>query len=355
MPTARHADRLRVVTLLALAVLLVGFSMACSGDDDSPDAGDRGASNESDEATGGADSSEDADPAPTATEVEAITLTVEDPDLGELTFDALAAGDPSAASEGRLVLLLHGFPETAESYREILLPLAEAGYYAVAPSQRGYSPGARPDGVEPYGILNLVGDVVAMADTLGADRFHVAGHDWGGAVAWVTAAVHRDRVQTLTALSTPHPDPFSDGIADPNHEQSQASSYMAILREPGSEDQLLAAGAESFIAGIGLPADKAATYAEVLDTPEALGAALNWYRATPIPTEARIGPVGVPTLYMWGTEDIAFTRSTAEATVDYVDAPYTFVEIPGGSHWLPEEEPDRIATAMLDHLATHGG
>jgi pimeloyl-ACP methyl ester carboxylesterase len=98
------------------------------------------------------------------------------PDLGTLTSSA-AAGDPARAGDGRLVLLLHGFPETDESYRAFLPALADAGYYAVAPNQRGYSPGARPDGVDAYAIDHLTSDTLALATALGADRFQLVGHD----------------------------------------------------------------------------------------------------------------------------------------------------------------------------------
>src|SRR4051812_38310633 len=120
--------------------------------------------------------------------VEARTISIDDPQLGRLTFDALAAGSASAARDGKLVLLLHGFPETDEAYRPILSRLAAAGYYAVAPNQRGYSAGARPPDVSDYEVSDMAGDTLAMATALGADRFNLVGHDWGGAVAWETAA-----------------------------------------------------------------------------------------------------------------------------------------------------------------------
>ncbi|HEY3142589.1 MAG TPA: alpha/beta hydrolase [Acidimicrobiales bacterium] len=320
--------------LAVVLVLLV--SVACSSGDD--DGGPGGTSTPSEA---------------TAAEVRDETFTITDAQVGELTFDALVAGDPDAAADGRLVLLLHGFPESAESYREMLPPLADAGYYAVAPSQRGYSPGARPPAVEDYNILRLVEDAVAIADVAGADTFHIVGHDWGGAVAWVTAAVHPEEVTSLTALSTPHPDAISNAMSDPAGEQSQLSGYMETFRAPGSEQVFLEDGADTFVTAFssaGLPTDKAEVYAELLATPEALGAALNWYRANPLPTDLRIGPTKVPTLYVWGTEDLAFARSTAEATAALVEAPYTFKELQGRGHWLPEEAPDDLTPLLLDHL-----
>jgi pimeloyl-ACP methyl ester carboxylesterase len=116
-----------------------------------------------------------------------------------LVFDALAAGTPT----GELVVLLHGFPQTAACWTQVLETLAVAGYRAVAPDQRGYSPTARPTTVQAYRLPELVADVLAIADRLGVETFHLVGHDWGGVVAWQLAGRHPDRVATLTAVSTP--------------------------------------------------------------------------------------------------------------------------------------------------------
>src|ERR1700733_2346000 len=117
-----------------------------------------------------------------------------------MRFDALTAGPP----DGELVLLLHGFPQTGSCWDDALNGLADAGYRAVAPTQRGYSPGAHPDEVQAYRVSELVDDVLAMAATLGRDRFHLVGHDWGGTVAWALAGDHPEAVASLTAVSTPH-------------------------------------------------------------------------------------------------------------------------------------------------------
>ena len=117
--------------------------------------------------------------------------------VGDLVFDARAEGP----ADGELVLLLHGFPQTSLSWRHQLGALAAAGYRAVAPDQRGYSPGARPADVAEYRIERLVGDVLGFADALGVERFHLVGHDWGGAVAWQVAGRHPERLRTVTSLS----------------------------------------------------------------------------------------------------------------------------------------------------------
>ena len=333
----------RVATRLAvarLAVALLVVTAGCTGDDDADD-----------DDAGGDDAGPSAGTPAVPPEVGAITITVDDDRLGELTFDALAAGDPG----DDLVLLLHGFPETSESYREVLPDLAAEGYYAVAPDQRGYSPGARPPAVEDYAVGELVDDTLAFADELGADRFHLVGHDWGGGVAWVTGALHPDRVRTLSALSTPHPDALSASYSAPGSEQTEMSSYVDIFRAPGSERTFLPR--ETFVAAFsssGMPVEKAEAYADVLASEDALRAALNWYRATSFRESPRLGPITVPTLYVWGTEDLALGRTAAEATGDFVDASYEFVELAGAGHWLPETEPAEVTDLVLAQLSSVG-
>src|SRR3954465_4099056 len=111
------------------------------------------------------------------------SFTVVDPDLGPLVFDARVAGP----IDGPGVVLLHGFPETSESWNHQMPALAAAGYRVIAPDQRGYSPRARPAGADAYRTERLVADVVALADAARLDRFHLVGHDWGGAIAWQVA------------------------------------------------------------------------------------------------------------------------------------------------------------------------
>ena len=287
--------------------------------------------------------------------VKAVTLTVRDPVLGPLRFKALVAGDPREARRGRVVLFLHGFPETAESFRGILPRVARAGYYAVAFSQRGYSPGARPSAVDAYNAINLVGDVTRVAASLGAPTFHLVGHDWGGGVAWVTAALYPKLVTSLTVLSTPDPDALSSAIADPRSPQHAASSYITTLRAPGSQNRILAHGGKGFkalfaLGGGRLPTTYVDAFHRALATPAALGAAIDWYRANPFPTPP-IGPIKVPTVYLWGSADAVFLRSTAEATAADVEGPYTFCVLPGEGHWLPEDATDKILATLLPQLA----
>ncbi len=272
--------------------------------------------------------------------------------VGPFTFDARAAGPP----DGEVVLLLHGFPQTSLSWRDQIAALATAGYRAVAPDQRGYSPGARPPGVDDYALPELVGDVVGMADALGAERFHLVGHDWGGAVAWHVAGRHPQRLHTLSVVSTPHPAAlFRAYRGELGGDQAQRSGYMAAFREPDSQDRFLENDAAMFrllFDASGMPEGKADPYIEALGTPEALGAALNWYRAAAVNDAEGVGPITMPTLYVWSTDDVALSREAAEATAACVEGPYSFAVLEGVSHWVAEQAPERLSELLLDHLSS---
>ncbi|PFG96880.1 LOW QUALITY PROTEIN: pimeloyl-ACP methyl ester carboxylesterase [Saccharopolyspora erythraea NRRL 2338] len=263
-------------------------------------------------------------------------------------FDALTSGPEG----GRPVLLLHGFPEAAVQWSEQLAVLGEAECHAVAPDQRGYSPGARPEQVADYRLEELVGDVLAIADHLGWQRFDLVGHDWGAAVSWATAAAHPDRSATLTAVSIPHLDPFGQAVRE-DEDQQQRSAYMQVFRGSGAERALLEDNARKLrqIYGNFVPQHHVDDYVQRLTEPGALTAALNWYRATRF--NGPIGKVEVPTLYVWSTEDVAVGSTAALATEHHVTGPYRFEMLEDVSHWIPEQAPEALNRFILEHLLAH--
>ncbi len=270
-----------------------------------------------------------------------------------LTFDAWVDGP----LDGEPVFLLHGFPESGHCWRFVQPALAEAGYRSVAPDLRGYSPGARPVDVAEYTMDHLVGDVLDLADELGWDRFHLVGHDWGGAVAWQVAGRHPDRIRTLTAVSTPHPGAFAGakkaGASTDGDDQVAKSDYIHLFRSEGAEELFLNDGSTVFRAvllGSGLCDEDAEHYIARFDTVEALAGPLAWYRAADPSDSDGMGPITVPTLYVWSTDDIALGRTAAELTADQVDGPYTFEVLDGVSHWIPEMAADALAERLIGHL-----
>jgi pimeloyl-ACP methyl ester carboxylesterase len=267
---------------------------------------------------------------------------------GGLVFDALTAGPV----DGELVLLLHGFPQWSSMWTAQLGALAGAGYRVVAPDQRGYSPRARPEGDEHYRIRLLVGDALAIADRLGAERFHVAGHDWGAVVGWHLAGRHGERLLSLTALSVPHPIAFATALLTPGADQRSRSGYIAFFRQVDTaEAVLLGGGLARLLEASGYPLDVAECVSR-MSAPGALTAALNWYRAIDLSLVTGVRGITVPTLFVWSTGDVALGREAAEATAGHVQGPYRFLMLDGVSHWIPEEAPAVLSGLLLEHLAS---
>ncbi len=250
--------------------------------------------------------------------------------------------------DGDPVVLLHGFPQHAGSWDGVRPALVEAGYRTVALDQRGYSPGARPAGRRAYVLAEAAADVLALLDELGVDRAHVVGHDWGGAVGWRLAATAPDRLRSLTSVSTPHPRALVRSLL--TSDQALRSWYMAVFQLPVLPERLLLAADGRLLRGMLRGTGRAKhDYVERMRPDGALTAALNWYRAIPFDPGAD-GPVSVPTLYVWGAQDPALGPAAAAATARYVTGPYTFVQLPGGGHWIPEREPAALLEPLLAHL-----
>jgi pimeloyl-ACP methyl ester carboxylesterase len=272
-----------------------------------------------------------------------------------LSFDALAAGEVGAP----LVLLLHGFAESMHCWRAQVAALGNAGYRAVAPSQRGYSPGARPDPREHsnYHIERLMDDAIAIvaASGYGERRFHLAGHDWGGSIAWALADRLPERLASLTVLSRPHPNAFNRALQLPDGEQARRSRHHKAFLEPDAADLVLADDARWLrerLAANGVPAAAIAAHLAMLGNKEAMEAALAWYRARGA-IRTPLGPIRVPTLYIWGDADDTVGRVAAEGTVDFVAAPYRFEVLPGVGHFAADQAPERVSELLLEQVAAY--
>jgi pimeloyl-ACP methyl ester carboxylesterase len=259
-----------------------------------------------------------------------------------LVFDVWAGGPP----DGPPVLLLHGFPQHAGEFARVVPALWAAGLRTYAVDQRGYSPGARPAGVEAYRMAECVADALSIMDELGIGAAHVVGHDWGAVVVWHLAARHPDRVRTLTAISVPHPLAMAVALAE-DPDQRERSAYVNLFREDGgrAETMLLEDGARR-LRRLFTPVDPEAYVVRLLD-PDALTPPLNWYRALSQDDLAGLGPVTVPTTYLWSDGDVAIGPTAARVCAEHVAADYRFVPLPGVSHWIPDEAPDTVSEVVL--------
>ncbi|GAA1716157.1 alpha/beta fold hydrolase [Dietzia cercidiphylli] len=247
------------------------------------------------------------------------------------------------------VLALHGFPESPWEWEAVAGVLTQQGLRVVAPAQRGYSAGARPDDVGAYAIEHLSADALAIVDHLGLETVHVLGHDWGASVAWWLAAHNPGRVSSLTVVSVPHLSAFAWALqSDPD--QQARSAYFALFRQEGkAEDVLLEDGARRLRAMFDehVSDELIAKHLEVVGTRAGLTGALNWYRAM---RRYDLPDVSVPTTYLWGEDDLAIARAGAEATASRVTGEYRFVPLSGMGHWLPEQAPEEVAAEVLARI-----
>ena len=298
----------------------------------------------------------------------------------------IEAGDRGAPT----VILAHGFPELAYSWRHQLPALAEAGYHVLAPDQRGYGGSSRPDAIEAYDIHELTADLVGLLDDVGAERAVWVGHDWGATVVWNAPLLHPDRVAAVAALSVP-PVPRAQrpptqalrnrfgenffymlyfqepGVADAELDGDPARTMRRLMSglrasdDPSAAMRMVAAGTEGFIDRLPEPdrlpdwigRDELDHYVDEFSRTGFTGG-LNWYRnfdrnweTTPELANAKIA---VPCLFIGGTADpvLAFTR--ADRASEVVCGPYRQVMIDGAGHWLQQERPDEVNAALLEFL-----
>jgi pimeloyl-ACP methyl ester carboxylesterase len=261
-----------------------------------------------------------------------------------LIFDVRDSGRAVADT----VVLLHGFPQQPSAFDEVVELLPHDDIRTLVPSQRGYTPSARPQLRRDYRTAELAADVVALLDAADIAKAHIVGHDWGGVQAWAVAAFHPERVASLTVLSTPHPAAMLESFRVST--QAAKSWYMGFFQLPLLPELFAAATLGATLRDTRLPLKYVGRYCDAMAKPGALRGALNWYRGMPFSVRPKVGPVEVPTSYLWGRQDFALGRAAAELTEKFVHAPYKFIELDSG-HWLPEVEPAAVAEAIRAQAA----
>jgi len=270
-----------------------------------------------------------------------------------MEFRARLAGD-----RGPGVILLHGFPATSAMYAPLLDAGARDGYRMVAFDQRGYSPGARPGGVDAYVVRELVDDVLAVADAVGFDTFHLVGHDWGSAVGWGVVASAPERVRSWTALSIPHPAAFTQAL-DSDRDQQARCSYIRLLQLPFVAETMFSFNGLAMLRnGVyqDMSSEERSEYLRVFAEPGALTGALNWYRAiaasrAQAPDETKVTR---PTLFIWGNQDGSVGRGAVEAQRVYLAGPFREIEL-DAAHWLMETRAGEIVPEILAHWRSVDG
>jgi pimeloyl-ACP methyl ester carboxylesterase len=298
------------------------------------------------------------------------------------------AGEPGAP----VVVLAHGFPELAYSWRHQIPVLAAAGYHVLAPDQRGYGRSTRPEDIAAYNVADLSADLIGLLDDVGADKAVLIGHDWGAPVVWGSAQLHPDRVAAVVGLSVP---PVPRAKIPPTQAFrtifGENFFYMLYFQEPGVADAELAADPARTITrmlgGLTLSDDPAAGlrmiqpgpagFIERLPEQDGLPAwisadevdhyvaeftrtgftgGLNWYRNLDRNWEAMADPpvatIDVPAMFIGGTADPVASFMRSDRATEVVTGPYRQVLIEGAGHWLQQERPDRVNELLLDFLSS---
>ena len=271
-------------------------------------------------------------------------------ELGEIRLHYVEAG------EGPLVVLLHGFPEFWYSWRHQIEPLAAAGLRVVAPDLRGYNLSSKPSGVAAYDLGPVAADIRDLIAERGAQRACVAGHDWGGAVAWATAMEHPEVVERLAILNAPHPRRFLEALRRPR--QFAKSWYMGFFQLPWVPERVATRmfryGFEHDPRPGAFTAEDIARYEEAWSQPGALTASLNYYRAlsrqTPWGFERRIKPIEAPTRMIWGTRDRFLGPELAEPHRSDVPNLERVVRL-DTSHWVQHDAPGQVADLLAGFFA----
>ncbi|BBY18647.1 alpha/beta fold hydrolase [Mycolicibacterium litorale] len=299
------------------------------------------------------------------------------------TLDCGEPGDP-------VVVLAHGFPELAFSWRHQIPVLAAGGYRVLAPDQRGYGGSSRPAAIDAYSIDHLTADLVGLLDDVGAEQAVFVGHDWGSIVTWALPLLHPRRVAGVAGLSGP-PVPRSrrpptkiwreavgdnffyilyfqePGIADLDLGRDPATTIRRIIAAPRVDRQQLAdmqrPGPQSYVDRLPEPAElphwlkrhELDYYISEFSRTGFTGA-LNWYRNFDRNWELTAAPpastITVPALFIAGGDDpvLSFTRTDRHGEV--VTGPYREIIIAGAGHWIQQERPDEVNAALLDLLST---
>jgi epoxide hydrolase A/B len=319
---------------------------------------------------------------------ESVQITQRVIDTNGVRLRTVEAGERGAP----LVVLAHGFPELAYSWRHQIPALAAAGYHVLAPDQRGYGGSSRPDDIGAYNVADLSADVIGLLDDVGVEQAVLIGHDWGSPVVWGSAQLHPDRVAAVVGLSVP---PVPRAQVPPTQAFRLLFGdnffYMLYFQEPGVADAELARDPRLTItrmltaqirsddpaAALRLIEPGPAGYLERLpaidDLPDWITAdevdhyvaeftrtgftgGLNWYRNLDRNWELMADPpaatIGVPAMFIGGTDDPVLGFMRLDRAPEVVTGPYREVLIEGAGHWVQQEKPDRVNELLLDFLSS---
>jgi pimeloyl-ACP methyl ester carboxylesterase len=274
-----------------------------------------------------------------------------------ITLNVVQEGPKS----GRLVILLHGFPEFSYAWRRQTPYLADAGYRVWAPDQRGYNLSDKPPKVVDYAIDKLARDLIGLIDAAGKEKAILVGHDWGGVVSWWAAAEYPERFERLVILNAPHGAVMAESLRQ-NRTQRARSRYMLFFQLPWLPEWLSKANnwrrAVKALRNTSRPGaftdQDLAAYREAWSQPGSYTGMLNWYRAAfrhpPPPPKNR--QISVPTLVIWGAKDRFLGKEMAQPSINRCEDG-RLVILEEATHWVQHDEPDRVSALIADFF--HAG
>jgi pimeloyl-ACP methyl ester carboxylesterase len=258
-------------------------------------------------------------------------------------------------ADGPPVVLLHGYPEFWWAWHGQIARLARGGFRVIAPDQRGYNGSDKPDPVEAYRLDQLTADILGLIDALGYRQVNLAGHDWGGAVAWYLVIEHPERFRRLVMFNSAHPQAWVDARAQPGEEET-INWFRTFFQLPVLPELVGRAGNWSLLAKNLRDTSRAGTFPDpdmdyyryAWDRDGAMSSMIDWYRASFRYPRTLTGDttVRVPTRIVWGMQDRFFETRMAKLSVDHC-ADASLLEVPDAGHWLLHEEPELTSNEMI--------
>jgi pimeloyl-ACP methyl ester carboxylesterase len=255
--------------------------------------------------------------------------------------------------DGNPVILLHGFPDASFGWERQIHALAQAGFFVIAPDQRGYNLSDKPKGVQNYSVDLLVGDILALADALGLAQFNLAGHDWGALVSWSLVESHPQRVKRLAILNVPHPAVMNKFLRT-NWRQRLRSWYIFFFQLPIVPEFSLAAFDWKTLARQMRGSFSEAElnrYRAAWSQPGAMTAMINWYRCLfqhpvqGLPAQK----IQVPTLMIWGKLDPHLMWQMAPESIAFcADGRLELLE--DATHWVQQDKPEKVNDLLIAHF-----
>jgi pimeloyl-ACP methyl ester carboxylesterase len=252
--------------------------------------------------------------------------------------------------DGPNVLLIHGWPDSSNVWRNQLVALGAAGYHVIAPDLRGFGDSDKPESIDEYNFLNSAADLSCVLEDFGMHTYYLCGHDWGAFFAWAMAGFMPERVKKLVAISLGHPTAFTSA----GWEQKEKSWYMLWFQFAGVAEA--AFSANSWAAFRDFCRDHPDTDERIalLSRPGALSSSLNIYRANIDPAAfgsndgMPLPSVTCPTIGVWSSGDAMLTEAQMLNSAQFVDNDWKYVRLEGGTHWVPTDHADELNKILID-------